>query len=70
MLPKEKDEYYPKSNYQGTSITTALNQLKIDSSFANREKIANKNGISNYRGTSTQNTKLLNLVQQGVLKKI
>ncbi len=66
----EKGETYPKTNYKGTSIVTALNQLNINSSFTNREKIASQNGISNYQGTSGQNTKLLNLLKQGKLKKI
>ncbi len=71
-LPSEIEEItvYPKSNYKGTSIVTALSQLNINSSFESRKKLANKNGIDNYQGTSEQNTKLLNLLKQGKLKKI
>ena len=62
--------YYPKSSYTGTSIVTALSQLKINSSYDYRAKIAVKNGITGYRGTAAQNTKMLNLLKQGKLKKI
>lgn len=62
-------KYYKR--YFGTtvSIVTALNSLKISSSFANRKKIAKANGIKLYIGTAAQNTKLLNLLKQGKLIK-
>lgn len=70
-LPVEKKvPYYQKSNYKGDSIVKALNELKIDSSYSYRSKIALKNGIKNYQGTAEQNTKMLNLLKQGKLKKI
>ena len=64
-----KVEYYKR--YFGTSgsIVTALNSLGIGSSFANRKKIANANGISGYSGTAAQNIRLLNLLKQGKLVK-
>lgn len=64
-----KVNYYPR--YFGTSgsIVTALNSLKIGSSFANRKKIAKANDIKAYLGTAAQNTKLLNLLKQGKLIK-
>jgi len=62
-------DYYPKSSYKGNSIVDALKELGIDSSFKNRLKIASKNGIKLYFGTSSQNTKLLNLLKSGKLKK-
>ncbi len=62
--------YYPKSSYTGTSITTALAQLGIDNSKDFRAKIAKVNGITNYAYTAAQNTKLLNLLKQGKLKKV
>ena len=40
-----------------------------DISFAKREKIAGANGITNYSGSATQNTKLLKLLKAGRLKK-
>lgn len=61
--------YYPKYNGKSNSIVDALKSLNINSSFNNRINIAKNNNISNYKGTSTQNTKLLNLLKQGKLKK-
>lgn len=55
------------TNYNGSSIVDALKSIGVDSSFANRSKIANLNGISNYTGTVLQNTQLLNLLKQGSL---
>lgn len=62
------NEYYD-SNYKGNSFVDALKEIGVDSSFANRKIIAERNGISNYRGTSLQNTKLLKLLKEGKLRK-
>lgn len=64
-----ENEYLVNKTYKGTSIVDALNEIKIDSSFNNRNKLALKNNIANYTGTATQNTKLLNLLKQGKLIK-
>lgn len=61
--------YYPKYNGKSTSIVEALDTLKIDSSYANRKKIANANGINNYIGTGSQNATLVKLLKEGKLKK-
>ena len=61
--------YYPKPNYGGTSLVEALKSIGVDSSFANREKIAAANGISDYTGTTTQNNMLFNLLMNGQLKR-
>lgn len=61
--------YLKNSNYKGTSIVEALNQIKIDSSYNYRAKLAEKNGISNYTGTASQNTQMLNLLKNGKLVK-
>lgn len=61
--------YYPKYTGKSVSLVDALKSLKIDSSFANRKKIAVKNGIKAYFGTAKQNTQMLNLLKQGRLKK-
>ncbi len=63
-------KYYPKSNYKGNSLVDALKELGINSSFINRIKIANKNGIKIYFGLASQNIKLLHLLKNGKLKKI
>ena len=62
--------YYPK--YTGTSVVfvSALASVgEKDTSYAHRKKIAIANGISNYSGTGTQNTKMFNLLKQGKLIK-
>lgn len=61
--------YYPKYTGKSVSLVDALKSLKIDSSFANRKKIAVKNGIKAYLGTAKQNTQMLTLLKQGRLKK-
>lgn len=59
--------YYPAFN--DTSIVDGLNSIGVDSSFSNRKKIAAANGISNYKGTASQNTELCSLAKSGKLKK-
>ena len=56
-------------SYNGNSIVDYLKSIGQDSSFTNRKKLAQANGISNYTGTAAQNTQLLNLLKQGKLKK-
>ena len=51
--------------YTGTSIVDYLKSIGQDSSFANRKKLAAANGISNYTGTASQNTQLLNKLRGG-----
>ena len=53
-----------------TSIVDALKATGVDSSFANRSKIAKANGITNYTGTYQQNVTLLNKLKSGTLKKV
>lgn len=59
--------YYPSANSK--SIVDGLKGIGVDSSFANRKKIAQANGISNYSGTASQNEQLCSLLRQGKLKK-
>ena len=62
-------EYYTKYSGGSGSIVEALNSIGVDSSYSNRKSIAIKNGITGYKGTAAQNTKLLNLLKQGKLRK-
>ena len=62
-------EYYPKYTGNTNSIVDALKAIQVDSSYAHRKEIAGANGISGYRGTAEQNTKLLNLLKAGKLIK-
>lgn len=66
--PATNNSGFLYANYNGNSIVDALASIGVDSSFSNRTKLANINGISNYRGTPSQNTTLLNLLKQGKLK--
>lgn len=47
------------SVYQGNSIVDYLKSIGVDSSYANRKKLAKENGINNYTGTAEQNLQLL-----------
>ena len=60
---------YLKADYQGNSIVDALKSIGVDSSYAYRCKLAEVNGIENYMGTPEQNTRMLNLLKNGKLKK-
>ena len=51
------------STYKGNSIVDYLKSIGVDSSFANRKKLAQKYGIKNYTGTATQNIQLLNAMR-------
>lgn len=61
--------YYPKYTGTSGSIVEALKSIGVDSSYNNRKEIAKNNGIKGYKGTAAQNTKMLNLLKQGKLKK-
>lgn len=65
--PTQTVSYYKA--FVSSSIVDGLKSIGVDSSFSNRKKIAQANGISNYTGTASQNEKLLSLARQGKLKK-
>jgi len=52
-----------KSTYTGGSIVDYLKSIGQPSSFAHRKKLASKHGIKNYKGTASQNTRLLNALR-------
>lgn len=58
---------FPQYTGGSVSITAALDSLGADSSYSNRAEIAAANGISGYRGTAAQNTRMLELLKQGTL---
>lgn len=58
-----------KTTYKGDSIVDGLKSVGVNSSYDNRKKIAQANGIKNYSGTAKQNTELLNKLKKGTLKK-
>ena len=55
--------------FNSASIVSGLNSIGVDSSFSYRTKIANANGIANYKGTASQNTQLCDLARKGKLIK-
>ena len=60
---------YKKYTGKSTSLVDALGSIGVNASFTNRKKIAKANGITNYSGTASQNTKLLDLLKSGKLIK-
>lgn len=70
MCKNNKVEYYPKCSLKYTSIVDALDSIGVDSSKANRKKIAQKNNIKDYIGTTLQNIKMLNKLKIGRLRKV
>lgn len=58
---------FPRYTGGSASIAVALDALGADPSYANRAEIAAANGISGYRGTAAQNTRMLELLKQGAL---
>lgn len=67
--PSAQPSYYPRYTGNSVSIVDALQAVEVESSFASREKIAVKNGITGYRGSADQNNRLLSLLKSGKLIK-
>ncbi len=53
------------TNTNSLGLVDYMNMNKLDSSFANRKKLANQYGIKDYKGTATQNTTLLAKLKAG-----
>lgn len=53
------------ANTNSLGLVDYMNLNKLDSSFANRKKLANQYGIKDYTGTATQNTTLLAKLKAG-----
>ena len=66
---RKKTNTIKKTSYKGNSIVDGLKSVGVNSSYDNRKKIAQADGIKNYTGTATQNTELLNKLKKGTLKK-
>lgn len=64
-----KYTYLSNPNYKGDSIVDALNQIGVDSSFANRKKLAAKNNIKDYTGRASENKRMLDRLKAGKLIK-
>lgn len=67
---KSKGKYYPKYTGNSSSIVEALKSVgEDDVSKEHRAEIAKKNGFSNFKFTSEENSKMLSLLKKGKLKK-
>ncbi len=66
LTPDGKQDYYERPQW---TLVESLNKIKVDSSYNNRDKIAEKNGIENYSGTAEQNLFMLELLEAGKLIK-
>lgn len=69
IIPSYKEEYFKKYTGSTLSIVDALKSIGENSSFNYRTSVAQVNGISNYVGTTVQNTQLLKLLKEGLLIK-
>lgn len=66
----KKVSYYPKYTGTGWSIVDGLKAVGVKSpTLAVRKKIAEANGIKNYKGSAIDNLKMLSLLKKGKLKK-
>ncbi len=61
--------YYQVPTKKYTSIVDALKSIGVTSTLSHRKTIASANSISKYSGTAAQNSKLLNLLYSGKLKR-
>lgn len=62
---KQSSPSKSSSVYKGNSIVDYLNSLGIDSSPANRRKLAKKYGVKNYDLSAAKNLELLNKMRSG-----
>jgi hypothetical protein len=68
--PTQGTSVYPKCSKSFSSIVDALRSVGVnDTSLRARQKIAEKNGIKNYSGSTAQNVKMLELLKAGKLVK-
>ena len=62
--------YYAACAAKYTTIAAALASIGVNSTYAFRKRIAAVNGIIGYCGTAAQNTRMLNLLKAGLLKRV
>lgn len=63
ILTSKKSDIPSLKGYKGFSVVDGLKQFGYETDFAYRKVIATKVGIANYKGTSKQNTALLNYLK-------
>src|SRR5699024_12339174 len=57
-----------KGNTKTNSIVEYIKSIGVNSSFSNRTKLAKQYGISGYKGTASQNIRLLNAMRKNSSK--
>lgn len=67
--PSVDETYFPVFKSNSCSIVDCLKSIGVDSSYTYRQRIASKNGVSNYKGSAPQNDKLVSLGKKGKLMK-
>lgn len=67
--PTKKVAYFKLYKGKSDSLVDALETVGAKSDFAYRKRIAQKNKITNYKGTPEQNEKMLALLKKGKLIK-
>lgn len=71
---KTTDNYYTKYTGKSLKIDTVFKTIKVPSKYIGsvsaRKPVATKNDITNYKGTASQNLKLISLAKKGKLKKV
>lgn len=67
--PSSSKKYFPKADTNETSLVDYMKEKcgYKTVAFADQQKIAKANGISDYTGTASQNVKLLDLAKKGKL---
>ena len=68
-VPSVKAAYFKAYKGKSDSLVDALESVGAKSDFVHRKKIAQKNKITNYKGTPEQNEKMLALLKKGKLIK-
>ena len=67
---KSKEKYYPKYTGNSNSIVEALKSVgEDDVSKEHRAEIAKKNGLSNFKFTSEEKSRIISLLKKGKLRK-
>ena len=67
--PVPAPDVYPPCDKKYITISSGLSSIGVDSTYSHRRKIAAANNITGYMGTAAQNTRMLNLLKAGLLKR-
>ena len=66
---KVENEFYKACDADEVSIVEALESVGGNGSYSSRKKIAEANGIKGYKGSYSQNVKMLSLLKEGKLRR-